>query len=346
MKNGANLLIFNYVMDSTDPLLSHQYEAVAELSVKFNEITVITGRIGVVEKDASIRIISSDWAPGHRIRSVLRLLRVATPIILRGNYSSVFFHMTDVQAAILSPLIRLRHRRQYLWYAHTYKSSYLRWASTWVSGIITSTVGSCPIKGDRVIPIGQAIDESKFPVLPFEKLKLDKLIHIGRFDKSKNIDLLVSEFKDLRKLFPEISLTLVGNSSNSESHSWAKKLINDNRDYVDEAALTFRDAILRSQFPDVLAENGCFFHAYTGSLDKTLIESTMMRVPVLTINPEYLSIFGSWSKRHQVSLRDEYKALRSLSAKEMQGELERRLTMVKEKHSLVNWINQLNSLLK
>ena len=345
MSSKSKLLVFNFVMDRNDPLLSHQYEAVTGLAKNFDKITVITGRLGQVAPNPKIHIISTNWVQGHRIRSIIRLFLKAIPKIMQGDFQSVFFHMTDLQCALLSPLVTLRGRRQYLWYAHTFKSKYLSFASKWVTGVVTSTIGSCPLTGQSVWPIGQAIDDEKFRPVSFDVLDLNKLVHIGRFDKSKNIDLLVSSAEEIKRFFPKIELTIIGSPANIESRDWANDLILRSRPEIEEGWLSFRDAIPRALFPIEMAKNGCFFHYYLGSLDKTLIEATMLCVPVVTLNSEYIGIFGTWSKFPISVLEDEYRALRSLSTEEITDELARRLEIARNYHSLRHWIEQLTDLL-
>ena len=333
-------------MDPKDPLLSHQYEAVLVLAKDFRKITVITGRIGQVNPDPRIRIISTNWRPGHRLINVLMLFFKAIPQIIRGDFNSVFYHMTDLQSAFLAPFVKLRRRRQFLWYAHTFKSKYLVFASRWVTGIVTSTRGSCPLTGEFVTPIGQAIDQEKFRPIDFANLNFDKLIHIGRFDKSKNIDLLISTAGELKKILPGVELTIVGSPANLESQDWAKDLISDSKPWIESGWLHFKHSIPREQFPIEMAKNGCFVHAYLGSLDKTLIESTMLRVPVITLNPEYINVFGKWSKLPISDLKGEYLAFRNLTPDQINLELGRRLNLARRDHSLRNWIAKLAQLLQ
>lgn len=328
-------------MDAGDSLLSHQSEAVEALSSKFNRITVVTGKIGYFKKLPNVKVVSTNWVNGKNLRNVIKLYLRAIPVILRGNYSSVFFHMTDLQCAFLSPVIRLRHRKQYLWYAHTYKSKYLIFASLWVNKIITSTAGSCPIQTSKVLTIGQAIDEAKFPLIPFNRLDLNKLIHIGRFDKSKNIDLLIISANNLRINFPDIRLTIVGSPGNDHSKNWSSNLISNHAFDVENGWLNFKPAITRSEFSRVMSAYGCFFHAYIGSLDKTLIESTLCGVPVVTLNPEYLRIFNSWSKFDAPTLEEEYISMRKMSDSDLGNEIARRRNIAIESHSLNHWINAL-----
>jgi len=345
VNTDSNLLIFNFSMDMDDPLLSHQYEAACALAKKFQKVTVVTGRTGHLQPSSNIRVISTDWVPGDSIGNLIRLVFRSLPIIIRGDFGSVFYHMTDVQCALLSPLVWARGRKQYLWYAHTFKSRYLVFSSWWVSKVITSTTGSCPLASKKVLPIGQAIDEAKFSALNFNDLDLDALLHIGRFDKSKNIQLLIDSARNLRKSYPGLALTLIGSPSNADSGDWATGVVRDSDQDVKDGWLRFKESVSRAAIPREMANSGCFFHGYIGSLDKTLVESTMLRVPVVTINPEYLKLFGSWSKSGITTLESDYRSLRSMSQLDIEAELDRRLNIAKTGHTLKHWIEQLTSLL-
>ena len=345
MKTNSSLLVFNFAMDMNDPLLSHQNEAVTGLSKNFQEVTVITGRLGNVTPHPRIQIITTDWVPGKQLRNVLKLFQIAIPEIMRGDFQSVFFHMTDLQCALLSPWIRLRGKKQYLWYAHKFNSRYLKFASKWVNGVVTSTVGSCPLTGEIVRPIGQAIDQRKFRPIPFDTLDLNRLVHIGRFDRSKNIDVLISVSRKLKKTFPDIKLTVIGSPANVASRAWAEDLVLHSQLEVEEGWIEFKPAIRRDEFTIEMAKNGCFFHGYLGSLDKTLIEATMLCIPVVTLNPEYIGIFGTWSKTSLTDLESEYQALRDLPPDEIKTELATRLKKACDNHSLDHWVAQLTELL-
>lgn len=345
MAVSSKLLIVNYTMDSEHPLLSHQQEAVKALSQEFDLVTVITGNVGFYEPSPNVKVICTRWNPSQNFRNVIKLLFVSLPLIIRGNFKSVFFHMTDLQCAILSPIIRMRKKKQYLWYAHTSKSKFLNWSSIWVDSVITSTRGSCPIKSEKVLPIGQAIDDSLFSRIPLEKLNINKLVHIGRFDKSKQIEVLIDAALTLRRENIEIELKLVGSVANLESKTWADNIFEKYRIHSELGWLKFENSISRSLFRQTMEKSGCFFHAYIGSLDKTLVESTMICVPVVTINPEYINIFGSWSGSEPVSLVSEYKAMRLLNFSELEIELNRRHSIALKNHSLTHWIEQLSQIL-
>jgi glycosyltransferase involved in cell wall biosynthesis len=339
------LLLFNFVMDLKNPLLSHQIELVNLLATRFEEITVISGKVGFASVKGNVTLLESSWFPGKRIGNIWRLARQALPIIWRGNFDSVFFHMTDVQCAILAPIIRLRGRQQFLWYAHTHKSIYLRWAQFWVNKIITSTPGSCPVKGKKVIPIGQAIDDTKFLPMKISKLNLNHLIHIGRFDESKRIDILIESAAALRRDFEMLRLRILGSPGNPNMHTWADLIKKKYNNLSMRGWLSFSESVQRSEVSTIMRDYGVFFHAYSGSLDKTLIEATMLRMPVVTVNPEYISEFGRWGVNEDFSLESEYKAMRSLTYLELDKELEVRLRHAKLAHSSTLWVEKLSKIL-
>jgi hypothetical protein len=157
---------------------------------------------------------------------------------------------------------------------------------------------------------------------------------------------LIQAAIELREEINQIELRLVGSPANEESKIWASRLSTKYSNPIELGWLEFEGSIPRALFPEKMAKSGCFFHAYIGSLDKTLVESTMLSVPVVTINPEYINIFGSWSNSEPVSLISEYRALKSLDFADLNTELNRRHLLAVRSHSLANWVNQLSQLLR
>ena len=112
--------------------------------------------------------------------------------------------------------------------------------------------------------------------------------------------------------------------------------------------LSFQENLKRSEIPKCLLKYDIFIHAFRGSLDKSLIEATFTRMPVVTVNLEYLSIFGSWSKNSnsEVTLETEVSALLGLTNDQIWKECERRSVIALAGHSLENWTISLVDILK
>lgn len=341
----SRIIVVNYAFDLSNPLLSHQYEAVKYFAAHFKEVIVITGHEGSYPPMENVTVHSTSWEPGRKLWNIYRLLRTSIPILGRRNYSSVFFHMTDVQSAILSPIIWILGKPQFLWYAHTTKSKYLSVSSFWVDCIVTSTAGSCPIRSSKILPIGQAVDQSLFPFGRYDKKTFKKFIHVGRFDKSKRVDEIILAVSELRAEFDDLELLLVGSTANKDSREWADHVIENSTPYVEAGWLKFHEAIPKSQFAQLVSSHDIFVHRYDGSLDKTLIEATLLGVPVITTNPEYISIFGSWEGTFKPTIIDEYRAITMKENAELQKELIRRSQIAISNHSLENWGKRMSEIL-
>jgi glycosyltransferase involved in cell wall biosynthesis len=114
-----------------------------------------------------------------------------------------------------------------------------------------------------------------------------------------------------------------------------------------EGWLHFQPSIPRSEVPQALKKYDAFVHAYSGSLDKSIVEATFVGIPVLTTNPEYLEIFGSWSKqeRFSVTLENEIEAILNLQMSDIMKEVENRRIIATRGHSLKNWALQISKIL-
>jgi hypothetical protein len=342
---NSHLLVLNYVMDRTHPALSHQVDVVEGLAKYFSTVTVLTGSNSYSPNCRNIDVISSDWAQGKNLRNVLNFYYRFFLVIRRKRYASVFSHMTLVQSSLVAPILRILNIKHYVWYAHAKKTFFLSWTHFWANAIITSTRGSCPLQGEKVIYLGQSVDPVQFPQRTRLGFPLTKCVHVGRMDRSKNLGEIISSVEELRLKFPRLTLTLVGNPSSPDSieyvtdlkHSWEKALAS--------GWLTFEQAIPRAQVPEKLLENDIFVHAFSGSLDKSLVEATLTGMPVVTINQEYINEFGSW-KNGDHSLNIELISLLEKSEGEVKREVYSRVLLGVNNHSFTTWILRLASILR
>lgn len=332
-------------MDSSDFLLSHQLEAVTALATYFSQVEVITSRAGELKLPQNIRIHNVNWNSKHSLVSLFRFIITFTKVLAVFRPHVIFSHMTDMQASIISPIVRLLKIRHVLWYAHKTKSKYLAFANLFVNIIVTSTPGSCPISSRKVVSIGQAINPQDFTPKSKFAGQLNKFLHIGRLDPAKRTDYIVESVARMRPTYPEISLTLYGSIGNRKSKSWASdlKLLSE----IDDNSLwlKFLPGISRKEVPGIISSNDVFIHAYLGSLDKTLLEATFMKIPVLTENPEYLSIFGSWSGKKSPSIQEEYQSIKMLAVSEITAILDERYQLAYSYHSINHWVSRLVGIL-
>ena len=333
-------------MDENHPLLSHQIKLVNALSSQFVKISVITSQVSKeISVPNNVEVFNVNWKNKQNFRNAIRFYKLTLPVLFRNRNAVVFSHMTETYSLLIGPFAKLLKQRHILWYAHKSHSLKLRLAYPFVSTILTSTPGSCPIKSKKVFCIGQGIQTEVFSPkqLPEE---LTRFVHVGRFDKSKRIDVLINALIVMRQNNPRLTLELIGETADPDSIIWAESVRLNNQKNLDEGWLKFSGNIPRENLPRLLQNKDIFIHAFNGSLDKTLVEATLTKLPVLTENIEYRSIFGSWSNKADPDLLDEYQSLVKLSYLEIKNELLRRYQIALKNHSFKHWVNQISYFIK
>ena len=344
MGPDKTLILFNYTVDSLHPVLSHQLDVAVALCEKFRKVVVITAGPKIDPNLPNLQVISIGWEQEKTFRNVFSLYRVFLSVLKSEKYVVVFSHMTEVQSALIGPITKLLNIKHVLWYAHAHHSIGLRISNLFVDKIVTSTSGSCPIRGKKVLIIGQAINPTQFPSKEFS-FKFKNFTHIGRFDSSKRIDLIIDFCLGLRRSGIELNLDLIGSSSNAKNLNWARNLQTKASGTEYEGWLKFESGVPRDEVMLRLQRSDVFVHAFQGSLDKTLVEATFMMLPVLTINHEYHQNFGSWSPVNSPTLEDEYRGLMSKTSDELRNELARRKNLALNHHGFQGWINRVSETL-
>ena len=344
--NKAKLLIVNYSMSSSSQIFAHQNEIAKRLAIRFDSVLVLT--FEKIPPDtlfpSNMKVVAISWKPGQHLLNIFRIYSRLFTEIIPFRPDAVFFHMTDVAAALLSPFFNLAKKRTVLWYAHISNSPWLRFAVRFVDEIATSTEGSFPnITTQRHI-IGQSIDTKLFHFYPSRNLKLPlRAIHIGRIDPAKRIGELLDWSKHAIDDGFLKSLTLVGQPTSSHLN-YGSELQCRFKNYIDDGKIIFEDPISNYLLPQFLSKYDIFLHLFQGSLDKSILEATAVGIPVVSVNNEYLREFGSWNKE-DVSFDAQLKSLLDYETEALRIELSRRQRIVSDRHSIDNWIREISKLL-
>jgi len=119
---------------------------------------------------------------------------------------------------------------------------------------------------------------------------------------------------------------------------------------IQRGNVNFLNPIERRNLPKQTSHYGLFLNFFVGSLDKTLVEATLMGLPVVTWNQEYCREFGTWSKANASEsisfIIDEINALQHIPDDEYVREVYRRYELAKQNHSLNSWKIRLLAILK
>jgi glycosyltransferase involved in cell wall biosynthesis len=330
-------------MDENNQVLSHQIEIVNLLSKYFEKVTVLTGATGKFTVNQNVSVISVDWTPDRRVYNSIKFILCFFKLIKKNNFNSIFSHMTVVQSFLISPLTKYFKIPHYLWYAHKKNSLPLRVVRFLANGIITSTSGSCPLKGKNIFVVGQSIDLNKFHKKQSLNFPISKLVHIGRFDPIKNIEQIIISVEKVRNNYPDLNLEIIGTPSTELSKNYSEDIMKRYGDTFRFKWLKFTPHLSRKFIPEILNSKDCFIHAFQGSLDKSVLEATAMMVPVVTNNYEYLKEFGSWNPYYleNTKIEDELNYLLRIPESSLVKELENRRNLVNQFHNSDSWIIRL-----
>jgi glycosyltransferase involved in cell wall biosynthesis len=339
------LLIVNYSLDPTNTIFGHQREIVEKLSIKFVSTAVISAHGSQVKmknlNDKDILHLVINWEENKSIKNILRAYLVFIKALYCFRPQLVFFHMTDTLAAMFSPLLALLRIPQALWYAHASNSKFLKISRLFIKMIVSSTPGSFPEKDEKVRYIGQSINTELFS---FQERSLESPIHaiyFGRFDPSKNLDRVIETSlinSDNEGLID--SLTIMGTPSNQKADSYKNGLERRFKSLIENQKLCFNPSVPRSTIPDLTRGYNLFIHSFEGSLDKVLLEATLLGLPVVTVNQEYIKEFGHWSNSGS-SLKEELLGYLDSDLEHRKATVLKRHKLVSENHGIDRWIEKL-----
>jgi glycosyltransferase involved in cell wall biosynthesis len=341
--SARDLLIINYEMSGKSQVFSHQVETAILLSQSFSSTTVVSGKVESGLTIDDVQICSSHWREGQNLRNSFRFLRQVVPVLVRKRNLVVFSHMTNIQSLLLLPLTKMFRIQHYLWYAHVSSHWSIKILGRYLDGILTSTPGSCPLKGERVFYLGQSVDPSMFKFKEDFASPIAKFVHVGRFDPSKKIETILSFILEYRDKNPCATIEIIGSPSSSSTEGYRQAICTQYGEA--DSWVKFTPALPRESLPGRLLQFDCFVHAFQGSLDKTLIEATLSGLPVITLNTEYERIFGPWGKLGN-SLEKQIEYLNQLELGRLHYELARRRTLASREHSLEAWISKATSILR
>lgn len=347
-KKQPRLLIINYSMDAKDPIFSHQEQIAFKLSDKFENVTVLThhssSNTGPLE-NSKLKIYLLKWGEKRNWVKIFSFYYCLIKILSRRKINLVFFHMTDLDAALGIFVLKILRIPSLLWYAHSNASVYLKIYEKFGTNIISSTKGSCQIDSNKVKFIGQSIDYKQFYLRKNAILGKDKFVHVGRIDASKNLELIIKSLLEFRKKNPKIQLHLYGVPTNQDYFKKFMSYVEAINEQSFEAWIFYHKSILRSQLRNEFLKYDVFIHAFLGSLDKALLEAALAGLPVISINPEFALQFPEMSitnKNLQDQILDFYQSNNEVILKK----IEYTQKLIHLNHSLDNWIDNVESELR
>lgn len=344
------ILILNYSMNPDSLVFAHQRKIVEELTPSFDRATVVTADASIGSEIPNVTTISTQWQNGRPIVNSYKFIKIVIPILIKKRKSLIVFtHMAEVFAFLIAPICWLLRIPNHLWYAHTSRSPFLFCSYPFLTSVVTSTPGSCPIRGRKVKAIGQSIDMRQFALEDFPPhFPPLRWYHVGRLDPSKNVEDIIEAIHLMRLQGFNMTLDVFGGPSSTQSENYARnlELLASRSNY--EGWLRFHGPVRRAQVVEIARDHDGFIHAFSGSLDKALLEAIASRRFVVSSNQEFHCTFNQSNKDISRPSHDLHQQIIDCiyrGESYMRAEIENRFNIVNTCHSLENWLVQLKQVL-
>jgi len=282
-----NILILTQVVDTQHPILGFFHRWIVEFSLHYEHVYVICLEAGTYDLPSNVTVYS--LGKEQNVGRLKYLYRFFTTIWhLRSKTVHVFVHMNQIYIILGALLWRWWGMRVGLWYTHGTVSRSLRMAEKLTHYIFTASVEGCQLVSEKIVITGHGIDTVTFSpqIIP----KNIDLITVGRITRSKNLHTLINAVRDLQPL-TQSSLTIVGVAITASEKSYLNQLHEQIKAYKLTDQIHFIGAVSQIDLPNVLQQSRIFVTmAQNGSLDKAILESMAVGLPIVSTAPGSKSV--------------------------------------------------------
>jgi glycosyltransferase involved in cell wall biosynthesis len=322
-----NLLIITQKIDERDQLLGFSIKWFSRFAEKFGSITILCLEKGEYNLPNNVKVISLGKDRGAS--KLIQLFNFYKNIwLLRKNYDVVFSFMNAIWIVLGWCSWRLMNKKTFLWYAHKTITWKHRLAVKLADGIFTSTPEGFRIKSEKVMVVGQGIDNDLFKPDQSKRLEGLSILSVGRIAPIKNYEVLFKAAGILRDQGMNFHLTMIGEPVFSRDVEYEKDLKRMVAEMKLGNYISFAGKVPSRSLPPYYQASHIFVNlGKTGSLDKTIVEAMACGANVISSNeaavkflPKELIVGGSDSnelaeKIKEISKRDFGAELRDYAIK-------------------------------
>lgn len=341
-----SILIITQKVDTRDPVLGFFCRWILEFSKRFDHVHVICLQKGDYDLPSNVTVFSlGKERKISKLQYVVNFYRLIWQ--LRAEYTSVFVHMNQEYVLLGGLFWRLFGKRILMWRNHP-QGNFLTKISVFLSHRVYCTSRDSftnKFKKTRLMPVGIVVKNTPTNI----SRKRRSILSLGRISPVKNIETIVSAFKDVAALNEQATLSIVGDPM-------PRKI---DLDYHARIVASVRGLSSVAFYPGVAPEeterfflsHDLFVNATTpGSFDKTILESMSLGTPSFVCQNIWEGTELSYLSEHLYFPFKDHKALsskiRSFFILE-EGEKEKLradcIRFVKEHHSLDSLVDRIVS---
>ncbi len=289
-----NLLLFNLVTDSRDPILGFTTQWIRELAARVEHVDVLTMCAGTIDVPANVRVHSAGRERGwSEPRRAVEFYRLLFRILRARRIDGCFSHMMPIFSALAGPVLRTHGIPLVTWYAHPSLTPTLKLAHFASHRMVTSLPNAYPYRRDKLAVIGQGIDTAHCAPDANTKPNDDLILCVSRISRVKNHPTLLRAFARLPARF---RLSILGATASADDEAYAAEL----RALAHELAITDRVTFEPPVAPMELPAHyrRCAVHVNltpAGFGDKVAWEAMACGRPCLVANDDFRETLGQHS---------------------------------------------------
>lgn len=280
-----NRLVFvTQQVDPAHPALAATLPQLEALAARIDEVVVLADGAapGVLPPNARLKRFR---APAKALRGARFAAALSPELrVARGGRVAVLAHMCPIYAVLSAPLARPLRVPVLLWYAHWHTTPTLRVAERLATAVVTTDRRSFPLRSEKVVPVGQAIDVDRFACRERQSGSLTEAIALGRYSPAKGYEQMIQAVVQVENT----RLRVYGPTLTAEEVEHKRKL----REIVSTLELQERvhlnDAVERANVPRLMAESDVLLNNMRGGTsDKVVYEAGASCVPAIASNPVF-----------------------------------------------------------
>jgi glycosyltransferase involved in cell wall biosynthesis len=280
------LIFATQTIDADDPNLAQTVDIVRALAERSGEVAVLAHRVR--RHDLPPNVTFRTFGAGTRGGRTARYVAGLAAATRRGRPDAVIAHMSTLFLLAAAPLAKPLRIPLVLWYTHWAAHPTLPLADRLASAVVSVDRASYPLKSDKLVPVGHAIDVDAFrPRDHAPDGEGLRLLALGKTDPWKGFPLLLDAVERLVVQGIDVHASIRGPHLSKAQQRHREELaarIASSPVLRERAELS--DAVPRHQVPDLIRAadavvNPARVNEGSEALDKVLFETAACSVPIV-----------------------------------------------------------------
>ncbi|HEY0908356.1 MAG TPA: glycosyltransferase [Candidatus Paceibacterota bacterium] len=339
------LLIVTQTVDKNDAILGFFHRWIAEFAAKFEKVTVIALGVGSYDLPSNVTVLSLGKEKGTgRLGYIRNFYSYITS--RKGDYDAVFVHMNPIYVVLGSPVWKILGKRIALWYVHKTVDLKLRLATMLADRVFTASKESFRIKSSKVVVTGHGIDLANSTLAKFPRDNSDAQViaTLGRVSATKNVDFMIRAFARAKREYGQPAVfEIIGNAATPADEEFKDRLTALVSELGISDSVVFKGQIANEAIPDYIGTVDLTLNASsTGSLDKAVLESMAVGVPVLCANEAFKDILGPFGLYCEGLDEDRFALMLSALLRGVPLDRKGLRAVIERDHSLANLIDRIS----